>query len=47
MDDELIKALVLGLGIYLLARWLVADRPRWKPRVIKGGKSEAGLPKRR
>lgn len=38
-DGNTLKAVLVGMGIYLLAWWLVNDRPRpWRPKVIKGGK---------
>lgn len=38
MSDTLIQALAVGALIYFGARWLVSDKPRFRLRVIKGGK---------
>ena len=38
-DGDTLKAVLIGMGIYLLACWLVNDKPRrWTPRIIRGGK---------
>jgi hypothetical protein len=39
-DSDTLKALAIAALIYFGARWLVADRPRPKLKVIKGGRAK-------